>query len=380
MKKVKIIYRILLALGIMVVLQVADYFITNASYPLLDSLDSVMVYDYFTKNHRPEDDDILYLDVAHDKKLVPAIDEWGDTIGVTPITNRKILADFLQLIKDEPYRHIFLDIRFEEGTECEDDSLLFATLSRMRDLNFSNHRGIETFVPDSLLNKSGYSDYRGNFRDGFTRYEIIQDNKPSSALKIYSDLDSSYIKKSGPLYFDNGKLSYNMIFVPLYLNDTRHEGIKGEEKFHYLGFRMKNMPEELKEMAKDRIIVIGDFENDTHQTYIGDVPGPLLTVRAYQAMHKGIHHFSWVCFSIISAIYFLILFFLLGNYDLNDKICKLLRIKSKTLVFILSFIGWGFILGTVKLTLYAIFGFAFVAWLPALIFSSISMINEYRKT
>ena len=183
----------------------------------------------------------------------------------------------------------------------------------------------------------------------------------------------------GIMYIENGHLAYNMVFPTFYRNDTEHYGEKGREKYHNLGFELRRDSDALVSSARNHIVVIGDFENDKHQTYMGDVPGPLLTVRTYQALKKGVHRFSWICFGIMSAVYFLILYLLLGKYDLNYKICKVLNIKSKGLVFLMSFIGWGFILAIVKLTLYAVFSIVFVAWLPALVFSAVSYFNEYKQ-
>ena len=369
--------RLWMALLIVVVMQVADYFITNFSYPLLDSIDSIMIYDFFNKNGDAPDSEIFYANVGLDKKLVPVKDEFDDEIGNTAITDRKLLAEYLNLIRDSGYKYIFLDIRFEEGTESEDDSLLFATIAETERLSFSLHNDLGSIVPDFLLHKGAYSDYRGNFRDGFIRYELLQNNHESSAWRLYSELDGGHeLTRKGLSYFDNGNLVYNMVFPSFYRNDTEHEGEMGREKYHYLGFELRSDSNALYEGAKDRIVVIGDFENDKHQTYMGEVPGPLLTVRTYQALKKGVHRFSWICFGIMSAVYFCILYLLLGKYDLNDKICKGLKIKSKGLVFLISFIGWGFILATVKLTLYAIFGIVFVAWLPALVFSTVLAIPK----
>ena len=372
--------RLLMSLLIVMLMQVADYFITNFSYPLLDSIDTIMIYDYFNKSGDAPDSDIYYANVGLDKKLIPVKDEFDDVIGKTAITDRKLLSEYLKLIREAGYKYIFLDIRFEEGTESEDDSLLFATIADTERLSFSLHKDIGSIVPDSLIHKGAYSDYAGNFRDGFIRYELLQNNHESSAWRLYSALDGGHdMTRKGLSYSDNGHLAYNMVFPSFYRNDTEHEGEMGREKYHYLGFELSRDSNELIEGAKDRIVVIGDFENDKHQTYMGEVPGPILTVRTYQALKKGVHRFSWICFGIMSVLYFCILYILLGKYDLNYKICKKLKIKSKGLIFVMSFIGWGFLLAAVKLTLYAVFGIVFVAWLPALVFSAVSYFNQYSQ-
>lgn len=376
------IKKVILALCIVVAMQVADYFITNLTYPLLDSVDAIMVYDYLTKKGEGPDEDVLFVNVGYDKTLVPVLDEFGDTIGNTPITDRRMLANFLDAIKDSGYKYIFLDIRFEEGTRSEDDSLLFSVMKNLHRFSYSTHRKEIDLVPDDVKNKGGYSDYRGNFRDGFVRYELLQDGKESSAVKMYDAISGAKFRKEGILFFEDDHLAYNMVFTPFYLNDVSSYGEMGRVKYHNLGYELlkNNDSERLSSLTKDKIIVIGDFENDKHQTYIGEVPGPLLTLRTYQLLHRKGARLSWLCFWITSGVYFLILWSLMGKYDIADRICALLKIKSRGMAFILTFIGWGFILSVVKLVLYAIFEIAFVAWLPALVFSLVSTFNDYKRT
>lgn len=376
--------RILIALLVVTALQVADYFITNSTYPLFDSVDTLMWYDYLAKKGEARDSDIMYVNVGLEKAVTPFTDEFGDTIGSVAITDRKTIADFLNLLEGSGYKYIFLDLRFDEGTQSENDSNLFAIMEKMPRLSFSLHRDSETFVPEELMKKGGYSDYRGNFKDGFIRYELLQDGNESTALKIYSELCGDKLEENHGFYFSNGALAYNMIFLPFYRNDAEYYGENGRVKYPYLTSQLllNYTPEELREMAKGKIVVIGDFENDWHQTYMGDVAGPVLAVRAIQQLELRRHKFSWVCFAITSAIYFLILIYLLGDLDLNDKICKLLGIKSPLLGYIVSFIGWAFLLAIVKIALYAIFGIAFVVFIPALVFSTITYINgflEFKK-
>lgn len=189
------------------------------------------------------------------------------------------------------------------------------------------------------------------------------------------------MSKRGSLYYNDSELAYNMLFIPFYRNDTEPLGENGQEKYYYLGYEMKKdslLSDIINNDVEGKIVVIGDMENDKHTTYMGNVPGPLLTVRAYQMLEKTGAKFSWWCFGITSVIYLLILYVLLVNVNLNDKICNVIKIKSRFLVYLISLIGWGLILEVVKISLYVLFHLVFTAWLPALVFSTISFINSYR--
>lgn len=373
--------KVLVSAGIALLLQAGDYFLTNVTYPLFDSVDALLVFDYLAKRGDAPDEEMLYLNVGYDKALVPATDAFGDTIGVIPVTDRKLLAEFLAGIKDADYRYLFVDIRFEADTGSEDDSLLFSAMAGLDRFSFSTHRGEDPLVPDSLLSKSAYSDFRGNFRDGFTRYEFLQSGHESSALRMYATLYGKEMKRKGPLFLLDGRLAYNMLFVPFYLNDASSSGGMGLVKYPYLGYEMKKDPAltELKERAKGKIVVVGDFENDWHQTYIGDVPGPILTVRAFQCLEAGAGRFSWICFGLTFCLYFIVLLLLLDGRDVTERICRRLKIKSAFLAYLLTFLGWGLALSLLKIILYAAFGVAVVVFLPAAAFSTISFINKIKQ-
>ena len=371
--------RILLALLITLLLQIADYFASNISYPLLDSTDSLMWFDFLTKRGvNPSDTNVMYVNMGLDKTLAPIIDEFGDTIGNVAISDRKKLATFLDMIKDARYKYVFLDIRFEKGIVTQDDSCLFSVIAGMKNLVYSTHRDMEDSTPEILWKNRGFSDYRGNFKDGFTRYEYLQDGEPSAPLKIFTSIKGTELIEKNGLYFQDGDLAFNMKFIPFYKNDAEEFGDKGLVKYPYLGSQIFSQfnPEEIKKMAEGKLVVIGDFINDMHQTYMGEVPGPVIGVRAYQSIEQDGLKFSWLCFSITSVIYFFILYNLLGKNDINDLICSALRIKKPIVKYIVSLLGWGFILSAVKIILYLWLHISFIVLLPTLVFSTISLIND----
>ena len=74
--KKNILKRIIFALGIVMVLQVADYFIANITYPLLDSVDPLMILDYYNKKGDAPDKDVVFVNVGYDKSLVTALEDY----------------------------------------------------------------------------------------------------------------------------------------------------------------------------------------------------------------------------------------------------------------------------------------------------------------
>ncbi|MDE5632281.1 MAG: hypothetical protein K2I54_05670, partial [Muribaculaceae bacterium] len=197
------------AIIIAMLLVVADYIMSNASYPLLDSSDSLAPYAYLLDPEDGPDDEIVCVNVAYDKELTTVRDEFGDSLGSVAITNRSTLLRFLDLASNSAYRYIFLDIRFEDGLETENDSALFARIKSMPRLVFSTHRGLEDDISDPALRaKSAYADYRHKRLSGFSRYEFIQDGQESVALRMYRELDGGEIHSCPLGYADKGRLCH----------------------------------------------------------------------------------------------------------------------------------------------------------------------------
>ena len=62
----------------------------------------------------------------------------------------------------------------------------------------------------------------------------------------------------------------------------------------------------VNEFLKDRIVLMGDFNNDVHETIFGPMPGTLILLNVYLTL-KGNHHLlslSWIIFIIAGYMIF----------------------------------------------------------------------------
>lgn len=380
--------RCCVALAVALLIVVADYLASNLSFPLLDASESLSLFGYLAQDK--EDDslsDAVCVNVAVDKQLIPIVDEFGDTIGNVPATDREKLLDFLKVTAQSNYKYVFLDIRFEKGLTTAVDSALFSTIISMPRLVFSTHRadGEYEMADSAMYIKSALADYRNNMFSGFTRYEFIQDGEESVALRIYRDLTGKTICRCGPIYLSDGALCYNMQFVPMPSNLVFPYGEHGEIRYPYLGAQLMDMHSdaELKEMMDDKIVVIGDFDNDLHQSYIGDVPGPLISYYAYRLLSLGGHKVNYWYIALLMLIYTVIAYSLMRSETLTATVMQKLGVESPWVLFLLSFLGWEFVLTILKILFYIIFNISFIATLPTAAFSLISLlksIGEVRRS
>lgn len=378
-------------------IMVSNFFIENVRYPLFDDIDLFAWFNNFTEGDSQDDfpwEDVVCVNVGLDKTLAEVQDVMGDKAGVISITDRKLLLQYLMTIADADYKEVFLDVRFitkAEGFTSADydvitdknvDKQLLSTIAKMRNIVVSTHSDMSAEDSD-LSPKYGMSDYGATVFTDFGRYEIRQNHQPSAALKIYQDLTGKDVSESG--YFtDDNKLCHNTLFlkIPNSLVYPTHMD-NGAEVVNYrlLGNELlcRNTAVELREMVKGRTVIIGDFEEDLHTTYVGEVPGAMLTYLASQELVEGRHKVGWVEGTLFLSLAFMI-YIRMKKPWLHVKItrCRWIAIlkRRNALTFLLSLAGWGMAMTLLKLMVWSIFSYSFPTLLPTLLFT---IFDEYER-
>lgn len=354
------------------ILTVGDYLLSNYPYPILDDVDSIALLEYFAGKWRHNDagrDSTVYMNIGFDKELAAVIDDFGDTIGTTTVTNRQILLRMLKIIEKADYKYIILDIRFDTQTTTDSDTLLWRQISGMKRILYSRHSDGEDAANGICGEKSANADYGVTLSTGFTRWQFIQNHEPSMPVKVYSDLSGHEIKKKGLFYFDNGRLCINTLFIPL--NSELGEPLKetGEVRYPYVGSDLLRLDtdEEIRKMVKGRIVAIGDFEEDMHDTYVGSIAGSVLISQSVNQLLLG-HH---IC-SIWEMLFVFIIFTLIGYYTIRgmsiwDNIEWIRNHKAVSLIC--SFFTWELVLNIISISFYMMWGEYFITFLPSLIFT-----------
>ena len=268
-------------------------------------------------------DTAFFVNVSQDIQLVYENPE-RPSEGYAAITDRRKLFRFLQKIERDSidYKYILMDIRFEKGYETEYDDSLYVQIQRMPRLVIASHKwgdsGEEYEIADSiLLEKCGMSDYNQySIMTNFSRYTFLQDRKPSIALKMYDELNhqETSVKqwRNWPVYFTKGHLCINsplMYLSGTVLNFEKYmmlqasleeerlqngletgmeaETAKLDSKqgnyYFYLNLGGDFVENEYRMKVKwngdleDKVIVIANFEDDVHDTYMGKVSGAYIT-------------------------------------------------------------------------------------------------------
>ena len=327
------------------------------------------------KDDSPSFPQPLCINVANDNQLVEITDEFGMPKGNKAITDRSHLLKLLQMLDySKSYKYIFFDIRFESDFNTPADSALFSKILSMDNICIPNHKNIE-IADSALLPKTAFNDYYATIvATNFTRYEFLQRGQPSMPLKAYSELTGNSISRWGPFYFSDHSLCQNSLFLEFPLSSHSQYDEAGNLRYYNLGSDILDLYslDEFAEWTKDKYILVGDFEDDLHDTYSGMQPGTMITYHAFTSLMQGKHKVSWRFITLFLLVYFFISYFLFAQKSLIDRLPWIKR--SRLLRFIAAFIGYSFVLYGLSCLLYLLFGIAISYVIPSFVFSTEKLI------
>ncbi len=312
--------RLYVSLALAVLLVVCDYLIANFTFPVLNSADDYHLTSYLNSFFIKKDtvnpfDHVVCVNMAMEKELVDITDDFGDLMGNAAVTSRDMLDTVVNLAREAGASGILVDIRFSDGLKAPGDSVLFADMARTEGLVVSRHREEDYGkTPDAIISRTAMADYRGQKGAGFSRYELLQDDSRSVAAEMWRHSSGHRITRFGPLYFDNGRLCYNCPFITFPMTAASGITEEGEILYPYLRSQLLNAysRDELLAMMKGKTVMIGDFDNDVHDTYVGSVPGPMLSYFAYDTLRRGDHLVKILPQLLLLIIYWVMIFSILS--------------------------------------------------------------------
>lgn len=359
---------------------IADYYVSNMTYPLFDTSSRLDLWSYIYDHDKGEDSDsdFVAVNVAYDKQLADTYDEYDRFIGYTPITDRAKLLRLLQIASKSNYRYIFLDIRFDKGLDTENDSALFALINSMPRIVVSTHRSSDDFECNPALSpdKRAYADYRIKRGNYFSRYEYLQDGNESVALRLYHDLNNGSIEEKPHYFTENGSLCYNMQFISIPKRVLLPEKESGEIRYPYLGAHLfgNNTDEEIIALLDNRIVLVGDFDNDVHDALIGSVPGPTLSFYAYKALVEGKHKVNYWLQAFLFILYVFISYRLISKKSVSEDEEAPKHLLPQIIGF---FLQTGVILWILDAIMYFVFALSFAILIPTTVFTILAYKNAF---
>ena len=375
--KIKLIAAVILSIGIIA----ASYFIGNSDIPMPDEMKVLRTFDSFMKfSGQYEDnvpDSILLVNVCYDKQLVD-YSVHDIPVGQFVITDRAKLLQFLTAAYEaDNYRYIMMDVFFEHNIESPQDSALFAIIGKMNRIVIANHT--DSYLSDSLLkSKSAYADYTVTWKvTKFSHFQFMREGgEPTMPLRIYEELTGKTISKWGPFYFSDGHLCKNAITLNLPIRVAEDYSLETpnilEKRYEVLGADIlaHDSIYPVSMQLQDKIILIGDFMTDVHDTYLGPQPGSLICLNAYHALQQGDHYFNWGWATVQFFIYFIICYFLMSRLTFARMLPNV-YLRMLFLVFSVPTI-----LLIVALIAYVTTGYVYNMYIPTFLYWLYQFINN----
>ena len=379
---------LLVSLCNVVILIVLTYILNNQSLFTGEDLDHYAWMEWIKKKvgfaKQFDNQDVLFVNIAYDKQLIERTDEFGMPVGNVDITDRRKLLSFLEMLHSaDSYKYIFLDVRFEKGYDVpEVDSTLFAEVRNMRNIVLANHSDIE-IADSTLIDKAAISDYKATITaTNFVRYKYTYNGNQSMPLYAYSDLTKRTINRYGLIYTCDGRLCYNSLFVNFPVENFGEFDDENRKRYYNLGSDLLDnySEEDLATLTQEKYIVIGDMIEDLHDTYSGMKPGSVITYYAFQALMNRKHFVSYSLLLFLAVLYFLISLSQFRRNSLLEQIPFVRKSHSRLLHFVLTFIGYTFLLTVVAIVLNIFADVSISILLPSMYFAIQKNIINYKRT
>lgn len=214
-------------------------------------------------------------------------------VGNVPITSREKLNDLLsKLNKKRDYKYIILDVSLDKAVAQPEDSSLYNLIASMPRLFIAMPKD-NALASDTLYSKAGQVLYHSTlWENDFIKFPICPNGEKSLPLKLYEDSTHQTVISFGPFYFDKG-LIRNSIFIT-------YDFIDYDFKYSLDNIDISNVE------TSNKYILIGDYVDDVHNTYKGNLPGTIINFNAFLTILNGHHRISlWLVLIMLAFFTYL---------------------------------------------------------------------------
>jgi len=343
---------------------------------------STVFLDELLHKRKDYTSDFVFIDVSASKQLIDRPDRGGNQA----ITDRAMLTRFFKAIakKQQYQKTVLCDLMFDQPT-ISDDSLkyfLFRTEGIIIPYSKENNRSILPVFNDITQGYSGYKRSKGVYSsDNLVKYQYVNGSGektiPLKMAEHTMGMESDY--KLGLLWLGEN-IFFNSIIYEKYIGMSDIQNTESGSKMIPLDeiviLLESNNDDFIEKFTRDKYIIIGDFENDLHQTYNENEPGSLIIANLLISLKLGTNQitFGWIifmliCFSLLSAI---ILF------PTKSIISALERMKETTIgVMVLEFFTFFLITGLISFLSFIFFRKHIDIFFVSIYLTGISLIKEY---
>ncbi len=281
---------------------------------------SLIKKSLFGFDSKPLPDDIFFVDVSNSKTVIDAENEFGDISQYhrKVITDREHLTAFFKMLNEHhaDIRFVLCDVIFEDKTPY--DSLLakeFSVLGKKL-LGVSYITNTGEYITPVIDISHAPATYTAT-QNVFLKFPLIlSDTLKTVPLVMYEKLHDKHLHRKGFFYRFDGQLSLPSPIVDFKVRNADFGVSADPNKPNFTIWKMSTIlwmrdhadAEELKTFFKNKIILIGDFQDDIHNTPFGQMPGLLIIYNAYLTLASGQH------LILVGWMFFLLLAFSMVSY------------------------------------------------------------------
>ena len=317
---------------------------------------------------KPAPEEVLFVDVSGIKTTIERENEFGEPSRYhrEVITDRGDLAEFFELVnrfRDE-LRLVLCDIRFPEATDR--DSLLQRQFDRLGDklLGVSALDEEGRLVEPVLELPYALATYQ-SADDLFLKYPLyFGDSLKTAPLVLYERLDGGRFRSGGWFFHRlDGRLMLADPIIDFRVRNRDFQTGTALEAAHFTVFNVGTLlearafmaPEDLLAFFDDKLVIVGDYQNDVHETPFGEIAGPLLIYNAYLTLRERDNRVTlpWILFLLVS--YYLLSYRVFAGFEIKKPARLVSWFQSKAGRLILHALDEFFLLTLITLLSYFIF-------------------------
>ncbi len=254
-------------------------------------------------DEEPPKKDYLFINLAYDKALIPREEGTGKDI----ITDRQLLADFFQVLKkhQDSIKYTVCDVLFKGSSDA--DSALQASVRGLNKIVFPAQLSDSGTAEELAIQvPSAIADYE-MVNGGFLKFKLFQNKTvPTLPVYMYQQISGKELKQQFGWYFQGSRPVMNSLIIDYQIRT--HE-LMDEGEYPVINLsELMLLPEEIiaNDFLKHRFIIMGDFNNDTHETIYGSTPGTLILLNVFLSLMDGQHLISlwWWIFLLVGFTFF----------------------------------------------------------------------------
>ena len=322
------------------------------SFMRIDEVDflktgAIIKHDVLKIDRKPFFKNVVFVDVSKDPAIAED-DEYGSPDSTLKgaqhvITDRFKLAKFFTALNAHPgqYKFVLCDILFDKPGPG--DSLLRPQIEKLKNIITSAVWEDGKLLRPIYKVRSGVVNYTALNKVIFTKIPIYYNDTLSSLpAQMMERTSTDRFTRKGHFTFLDGKPTFNTIIPEFYYRTRDMISPMAGKNFNtfYLGELLADP--DFFNVLKDKFIVIGDFANDVHITYLGKMPGTLILWNSYLTFFENHATISVKWLSMLFLFYFLVSYWVIIHPEQNLKgIHEKIRVPfmSKFIISYISFVG-----------------------------------------